>query len=146
MLRRLTFSFAVTRFYIPDRDYYVACPAGLSKHSRTGISDMQAVRMIHIDTSHTLGQSLRAARRQLGLTQAQLALAAGVGLRFIVDLEAGKSTLQLEPVLRVVNALGGELSLGGLASASGRSLYEVQHLPGHAQAKTTQPYVALRAW
>ena len=50
--------------------------------------------MIHIDTIHTLGQSLRAARRQLGLTQAQLALAAGVGLRFIVELEAGKPTLR----------------------------------------------------
>jgi len=48
-------------------------------------------------------------------------------------------------MLRVVNALGGELSLVGLASASGRSLYEVQHLPGNAQAKTTQRYVALRA-
>jgi y4mF family transcriptional regulator len=66
--------------------------------------------MIHIDTIHTLGQSLRAARRQLGLTQAQLALAAGVGLRFIVELEAGKPTLRLEHVLRVINALGGELT------------------------------------
>jgi HTH-type transcriptional regulator/antitoxin HipB len=74
--------------------------------------------MIHIDTIHTLRQSLRAARRQLGLTQAQLALAAGVGLRFIVELEAGKPTLRLEHVLRVINALGGELSLGGLPSAS----------------------------
>ena len=74
--------------------------------------------MIHIDTIHTLGQSLRAARKQLGLTQAQLALAAGVGLRFIVELEAGKPTLRLEHVLRVMNALGGELSLSGLPSAS----------------------------
>lgn len=74
--------------------------------------------MIHIDSIHTLGQSLRAARRQLGLTQAQLSLAAGVGLRFIVELEAGKPTLRLEHVLRVINALGGELSLGGLPSAS----------------------------
>ena len=30
----------------------------------------------------------------------------GVGIRFVVDLEAGKPTLQLEKVLRVVRTLG----------------------------------------
>jgi hypothetical protein len=64
--------------------------AGMNKNSRTGIFIDSAAPMIHIDTIHTLGQSLRAARKQLGLTQAQLALAAGVGLRFIVELEAVK--------------------------------------------------------
>ncbi|WP_416336473.1 helix-turn-helix transcriptional regulator [Dechloromonas sp. A34] len=57
---------------------------------------------------------MRAARKQLALTQAQLALAAGVGVRFIVDLEAGKPTLRLAQVLRVIDALGGELALNGL--------------------------------
>ena len=47
-------------------------------------------------------------------TQADLALAAGVGLRFIVELEAGKPTVRLEQVLRVVDALGGSLTLTGL--------------------------------
>jgi|TARA_R110000822_G_scaffold209083_10_gene344976 HTH-type transcriptional regulator / antitoxin HipB len=75
------------------------------------------VRKGHIDSIHTLGQSLRAARTQLGLTQAQLSSAAGVGLRFIVELEAGKPTLRLEHVLRVIKALGGELNLSGLSSA-----------------------------
>lgn len=42
----------------------------------------------------------------------------GVGLRFIVELAAGKPTLRLEHVLRVINALGGELSVGGLPSTS----------------------------
>jgi HTH-type transcriptional regulator / antitoxin HipB len=41
------------------------------------------------------------------LIQPQLALAAGVGVRFIVDLEAGKPTMQLERVLRVIDVLGG---------------------------------------
>jgi predicted transcriptional regulator len=35
------------------------------------------------------------ARKALGLTQADLALAAGVGLRFVVELEAGKPTVRL---------------------------------------------------
>lgn len=70
--------------------------------------------MTGIHTTQQIGQILRAARRKLGLTQSQLALAAGVGLRFIVDLEAGKPTLRLENVLRVIAALGGEISLNGL--------------------------------
>jgi len=73
--------------------------------------------MSSIRTTQQLGQSLRAARKQLGLTQSQLALAAGVGLRFIVDLEAGKPTLRLETVLRVIEALGGEINLTGLPVA-----------------------------
>jgi len=89
----------------------------LSKNSRTGIFIESAAPRIRVDTIHTLGQSLRAARKQLGLTQAQLALAAGVGLRFIVELEAGKPTLRLEHVLRVIKALGGEFRLSGLPTA-----------------------------
>jgi y4mF family transcriptional regulator len=61
---------------------------------------------------------LRAARRQLGLTQPQLALAAGVGVRFIVDLEAGKPTVRLDSVMRVLNALGGVINLDGLPSSA----------------------------
>jgi HTH-type transcriptional regulator/antitoxin HipB len=69
---------------------------------------------ISIDTPVTLGQAARTARKRLGLTQPQLALAAGVGVRFIVELEAGKPTLRLETILRVLNALGGVLTLNGM--------------------------------
>lgn len=64
------------------------------------------------------GAALRAARKHLGLTQPQLALAAGVGVLFIVELEAGKATVRLENVLRVIDALGGEIQLNGLAADS----------------------------
>ncbi|MDD5034918.1 MAG: helix-turn-helix transcriptional regulator [Methylococcaceae bacterium] len=70
--------------------------------------------MNQIKTSADLGCALRHARKQLGLTQPQLALAAGVGVRFIVELEAGKPTIRLEGVLRVIQALGGGLTLTGL--------------------------------
>ncbi len=80
--------------------------------------------MDSIRTTEQLGHALRAARKQLGLTQPQLALAAGVGVRFIVDLEAGKPTLRLENVLRVIDALGGELQLTGLPSTAH------EHFPG----------------
>ncbi|MBP6480341.1 MAG: helix-turn-helix transcriptional regulator [Pseudomonadales bacterium] len=72
--------------------------------------------MTTIRSPRQLGDALRAARKQLGLTQPQLALAAGVGVRFIVDLEAGKPTLRLQNVLRVIDALGGEIELRDLPS------------------------------
>jgi y4mF family transcriptional regulator len=75
--------------------------------------------MTSIRSPQQLGVALRAARKQLGLTQPQLALAAGVGVRFIVELEAGKPTLRLENVLRVIDALGGEVQLIGLPSSVG---------------------------
>ena len=74
--------------------------------------------MISIRSPQQLGDALRAARKQIRLTQPQLALAAGVGVRFIVDLEAGKPTLRLENVLRVIDALGGEIQLSGLPSVA----------------------------
>ena len=72
--------------------------------------------MTSIRSPQHLGDALRAARKQLRLTQPQLALAAGVGVRFIVDLEAGKPTVRLENILRVIEALGGEIKLCGLPS------------------------------
>jgi len=74
--------------------------------------------MTSIRSPQQLGNALRAARKQLGLTQPQLALAAGVGVRFIVDIEAGKPTLRLENVLRVIDALGGEIQLSGLPTVA----------------------------
>ena len=70
--------------------------------------------MITIDNSADLGNAIRKTRKALGLTQPQLALAAGVGVRFIVELEAGKPTVRLENVLRVVGALGGKLTVEGM--------------------------------
>ena len=73
----------------------------------------------HIDTPQALGQIARAARKRLGLTQPQLALAAGVGVRFIVELEAGKPTVRLESVLRVLHALGVQLNVDGVDGTRG---------------------------
>ena len=66
---------------------------------------------VAIQSVRELGAGLRAARKSLGLTQADLALAAGVGLRFVVELEAGKSTVQLGLALRVIDTLGKSLLL-----------------------------------
>lgn len=52
-----------------------------------------------------LGAAVRHARKSLGLTQEVLATAAGVGARFVVELEAGKATVQLDSVMAVLAAL-----------------------------------------
>lgn len=62
-------------------------------------------------SSKEFGAAIRAARKSQGLRQDQLAGATGVGTRFIVDLEAGKSTAQLGKALAVVAALGLRISL-----------------------------------
>jgi y4mF family transcriptional regulator len=48
-------------------------------------------------------------RKMLGLTQEELAEKAGVGLRFIRDLEQGKETLRMDKVNQVLALFGHEL-------------------------------------
>ena len=62
-------------------------------------------------TPQQFGIAIRKGRRALGLRQDQLAGAAGVGLRFIVELEAGKPTAQLGKALTVLDALGCDLRI-----------------------------------
>jgi HTH-type transcriptional regulator / antitoxin HipB len=62
-----------------------------------------------IDTAEQLGQLVRARRRELGLTQTQVADVADTNLRFVSELERGKPTARLENVLRVLATLGIEL-------------------------------------
>jgi len=57
-------------------------------------------------TPAQIGRIVRDARKTAGLRQDELAGAAGVGVRFIVDLEAGKPTAQLGKALQVLAALG----------------------------------------
>ncbi len=63
-----------------------------------------------ITTAADFGAALIRARKGLGLTQRELALAIGVGERFIVDLEAGKPTAQLGKALAAAKAAGMSLA------------------------------------
>jgi hypothetical protein len=57
------------------------------------------------------------------MRQDQLALATGVGRRFLIELEAGKSSCQLGRSLLVAEALGLKPSTGGpVQSATGSEL------------------------
>jgi transcriptional regulator with XRE-family HTH domain len=52
------------------------------------------------------GSLIRSQRKALNMRQDELALATGVGRRFLIDLEAGKSSCQLGRCLLVADALG----------------------------------------
>ena len=62
-------------------------------------------------TPQIIGQAVRAARKAMGLRQPELAAAAGVGLRFLVELERGKPTVRLDRVLAVLHVLGLDLQV-----------------------------------
>jgi y4mF family transcriptional regulator len=53
-----------------------------------------------------LSKHIKLKRKQNKLTQPELALKAGVGLRFIRDLEQGKSTLRMDKVNDVLRLFG----------------------------------------
>lgn len=56
-----------------------------------------------------LSKHIKRKRKQNKLTQPELALKAGVGLRFIRDLEQGKKTLRMDKVNDVLRLFGEEL-------------------------------------
>ncbi|MBL8857430.1 MAG: helix-turn-helix transcriptional regulator [Planctomycetes bacterium] len=62
-------------------------------------------------TPADLGALVRSVRKSQNLRQDELAGAAGVGLRFVVDLEAGKPTAQIGKALQVLAALGCSLEI-----------------------------------
>nr|WP_318036956.1 helix-turn-helix transcriptional regulator [Mesorhizobium sp. AR02] len=53
-----------------------------------------------------LGRLVRKVREGRGLSQQEFADLAGVGRRFLSELENGKPTLELGKVLKVANAAG----------------------------------------
>lgn len=72
--------------------------------------------MIH--TAEEFGLRIANARRALGLTQRDLALAIGTGERFVVDLESGKTTAQLGKALAAARAVG--IHLEDISGRQGR--------------------------
>ena len=56
-----------------------------------------------------LSQFIKMRRKQAGMKQEDLSFAAGVGLRFVRELEQGKPTLRMDKVNQVLNLFGHEL-------------------------------------
>ena len=62
-------------------------------------------------TVQEIGTLIRATRKGLGVTQRELALTSGTGLRFVVDLELGKETCEMGKALNILQTLGIKLTL-----------------------------------
>lgn len=60
----------------------------------------------------TIAEHIKAKRKEFRLTQVELAERAGVGLRFVRELERGKETVQLDKVNLVLKLFGEELKPG----------------------------------
>ncbi len=67
-----------------------------------------------IRTARDFGALIKERRKQLGWTQTELATRSGTGERFIVDLESGKPSCQLEKALIVARTVG--LEIGDIKS------------------------------
>lgn len=57
-------------------------------------------------------RAARNRRRELGMSQAELARRAAVSRKWIVDFEAGKATVELDLVMRAFSVLGMVVELG----------------------------------
>lgn len=62
-----------------------------------------------ISTVADLGKVVLCARKEQNLTQADIAGLAHTGNRFLVDLEKGKPTIQMQKALDILELLGFEL-------------------------------------
>jgi HTH-type transcriptional regulator / antitoxin HipB len=62
-------------------------------------------------TPQDIGRLARETRKGLRVTQKELALTSGTGLRFIIELEKGKATAEIGKVLTILQTLGIQLTL-----------------------------------
>ena len=61
--------------------------------------------------SKAINLEIKDLRRKLGLTQIEFAKRAGIGLRFLRELERGKTTVRLDKLNQVLDFLGIHLEL-----------------------------------
>jgi len=65
----------------------------------------------NIEDVTDIGKYVRKQRKAQGATQPEFAALCGVGVRFISELENGKSTMELGKVLKVLKCLGLQIKL-----------------------------------
>jgi y4mF family transcriptional regulator len=71
--------------------------------------------MKNVTNTKQLGEIVRQARKDQGLTQIQLSASCGVGVRFIRELEQGKPSCHIAKVLHVISMLGLSVFIEGYA-------------------------------
>lgn len=78
----------------------------------TTVNQVPSERTYIVQTSQEFGAIIRQVRKQARLTQSAVAAACGTGVRFIVELEAGKPTCELNKSLLIAKMLGIKIYLG----------------------------------
>ena len=66
-----------------------------------------------------LSQFLKQQRKENKLTQEELAVEAGVGLRLVREIEQGKTTMRMDKVNRILALFGAELTVIFKANKNG---------------------------
>jgi len=72
-------------------------------------NDREIIPYGKISNSAEVGRLIRRKRKESGAEQTKVAGLAGVGVRFLSELERGKPTAELEKTLRVLRRLGLEV-------------------------------------
>ncbi len=107
----------IGRYTFPDNGMIVPyfalhclidCYTSLKRHDRTVFWE----EMMMTERLGNIAEQVRDRRKALRLTQDDLADLAGCSPRFIRALEAGKSTVRMDKLLDVLDALGLELAAG----------------------------------
>ena len=70
---------------------------------KNNISDQYAI--------YNIASQIKILRKKNGLTQIEFAKRAGVGLRFLRELEQGKATIRMDKLMQVLDFLGYHLEL-----------------------------------
>ena len=82
---------------------------------------------------NNLSATVKMLRKQYGLTQEELSLKSGVGLRFVRDLEQGKETLRLDKVNQLLDFFNYEmvaiLKTESDIAFAGRSIHQYSAFP-----------------
>jgi transcriptional regulator with XRE-family HTH domain len=90
------------------------------------------------EAASAFGSLIRSRRKALKMRQDQLALATGVGRRFLIDLEAGKSSCQLGRSLLVAEALGLDILASGGQSPTAPELPDLPEAVEEPDGQSTR--------
>ena len=96
---------------IPDREYFIMFRSVFFSFFPIGQKMIQSDKSknnnwVEVVDLKTIGTLLRTRRKQMKLTQNDVAGLCNVGIRFISELENGKPTMQFDKALKVLKRFG----------------------------------------
>ena len=92
--------------FVPVRGYFEQHNVGLYPCGAICISKVALKRNSIKLCTMNIGEYIRSKRKKYNLTQVELAERSGVGLRFVRELERGKTTVQMDKVNQVLYLFG----------------------------------------